>query len=49
MGKIIISKKKFTHIENAKKFARSLKKKGYEARAFNISKGNNRVEYRKKK
>ena len=44
-----ISKKKWNHIENAEKYASQLRAKGYDARAFNISKGNNRVEYRKKK
>lgn len=48
-GKPIISRKKWNHIENAEKYASSLRKKGYEARAFSISRGNNRVEYRKKR
>ena len=46
-NKIMISKKKFTHLENAKKYATTLKNKGFEARAFNLSRGNNRVEFRK--
>ena len=49
MARITISKRKFTHIGNAEKFATSLERKGFEARAFNISKGNNRVEFRKKR
>jgi hypothetical protein len=44
--KIHICKKHWTHKENAQKYANQLKKKGYEARVFNIAPKHWKVEYR---
>lgn len=49
MSKIIICRKHWIHKKNAQKYARKLKRKGKEARVFNLAPKVWKVEYRNRR